>query len=338
MRGQTLSEPKQTSMSIHELAVPIASHLKSVEKEIEKIIFSEKGFIQDLTQYMISYKGKRIRPALLLLTGHETGGVNEKHIEASAIVELIHTATLVHDDVMDGALTRRHRQSVNTKWTNHTAVMLGDFIYCSAFESLSQWQDTTAYQKLTKITRQMCEGEILQLHNKHYTNLKESDYNQIIKDKTASLFAISSWFGGYVNDLDKIECQKLYQFGESLGMAFQIVDDLIDIIGNEKTHGKSLGTDLKEGKMTLPLIRLLKIVPHHQRGEIIDKIESSSFSVQSKIIREILLDSGATQQTIDSAKDYCSQAIAALDDMSHSMSKLYHIPDIILQEIEPYQF
>lgn len=330
----TLSLIPKKKKTIHQLAMPILSQLDQVESEIENIISSDKLFIQELTKYIVEYKGKRIRPAILLLAGLDTGALQYPHIQASAVIELIHTATLVHDDVMDGANIRRHKKTVHQRWSNHTAVMLGDFLYCSSFEMISNWSDSKPFQLLTKTTRQMCEGEILQLHNKHNLDLSRQEYNEIIQLKTASLFAVSCWLGAHLNGLDTKICQYLYQFGESIGMAFQIMDDVIDLIGNEKDKGKSLGTDLKEGKMTLPMLHMMNSIkdPKHQE-EVKDMIRRASFKGIDQEINQLLEETKAIDKTIQDVQYYCDHANQMLEKTKLKLKYLPHIADLVVRDI-----
>ncbi len=320
------------ALTLHELAVPVLSHLEHTEEEIQNLIASDKPFINELSQYMLEYKGKRIRPALLLLIGSEYGQIGPQHIQASAVVELIHTATLVHDDVMDGAEIRRHKETVNKKWSNHTAVMLGDFLYTRAFNELSNLPDPRPFQMLTQITSYMCEGEIMQLYNRFNLNLKREAYDEIIRHKTACLFAASAWLGAHMSGLSTEKAQLFYQFGESLGMAFQIMDDLMDLMGDEHKEGKSLGTDLKQGKMTLPLIHLM-LLEGSDAYKIKELIQKESFSPYSTELRKLLVDSGAVEKTVETAVAYCTEAQRILYQLSTNFRYLKHIPDIILHEI-----
>ncbi len=213
--------------------------------------------------------GKRLRPALLLLAAKACGQVNAQHLTLAAVVEMVHTATLVHDDVLDEASVRRHLATVNARWDNEASVLLGDFLFSHAFYLASTLESTLACQLIGRATNVVCEGEIRQKGSRGDFALDEATYFEILDAKTAALCACCCQLGAHFAGADESMTQRLTQFGRKLGIAFQIADDLLDVVGNETTVGKSLGTDLEKQKPTLPLIRALQIADDAQRASIL---------------------------------------------------------------------
>jgi octaprenyl-diphosphate synthase len=239
----------------------IADDLRAVERVLHENLASTKPHLQPLIQRLEQYRGKRLRPMLLLLAAKACGEINRAHHVLGAVVEMIHTATLVHDDVLDEAGHRRHAPTVNADWGNKTSILLGDYLFTHAFHLTSTIGDAKACELIGEATNRVCEGELRQIHERGNLDLSEDDYFDIINGKTAALTACCCRLGALYAGADAATVQQLHEFGRLLGMAFQVADDLLDLVGSEATVGKTLGTDLEQRKMTLPLIHLLDHVP-----------------------------------------------------------------------------
>lgn len=210
-----------------------------------------------LLEHVAGYRGKQLRPALVFLTGKMFGEVAEAHYTCAKVVELIHTATLVHDDILDGAVVRRSEATVNELYGNEVPVLLGDYIYALAFHMAVSLDDPTCARMFSGAVRVVCQGEITQCLHRGDTDWNEERYLQVISEKTASLYGAACRVGGHYADASEPQLQALWSFGEQLGIAFQIIDDCLDLTGEESVVGKSLGTDLGLGKLTLPMIHLI---------------------------------------------------------------------------------
>ena len=246
----------------------IGSELREVEQIFQDEIGTRHPFVREVLAHMAGYRGKRLRPVLLLLSAQAAGGIEQLHLVLAAVVEMIHTATLVHDDVLDEATTRRHVATINSRWTNETSVLLGDYLFTHAFHLASSFGDATACRMIGRATNIVCEGEMAQVADCGNLTLTEEQYLDIIEAKTAELCAISCALGGHYAGASPAHCDALDGFGRSLGIAFQIADDLLDVVGSEHKTGKSLGTDLQKQKLTLPIIHLLSQAPAGRRDEI----------------------------------------------------------------------
>jgi octaprenyl-diphosphate synthase len=238
------------------------------------VLRSKYPFVDDLVKYGFRLGGKRLRPALVLLSGLACAGFGPSHILLAAAVEMIHTATLVHDDVLDEATIRRHLATVNVRWDNQTSILLGDYLFTRALCLASSLDDVFACRELNNASRIMCEGELRQVESRGDYSLNEDQYYEIIRGKTAALTAsccrLGAHFGGAEADVE----DALYQYGMHIGVAFQIADDLLDVQGDEAKVGKSLGTDLLKQKCTLPIIRLLEQVSPEVRTKLISQLRA----------------------------------------------------------------
>ncbi|MCS7280392.1 MAG: polyprenyl synthetase family protein [Desulfobacterota bacterium] len=236
----------------------IREELGKFEKFILKSMSSNVPFIDEVSKYVMGGGGKRIRPALVILSARVCNYRGRKTIPYAAIVELIHTATLLHDDVLDNAKIRRGRPSVNELWGNEQSVLLGDFFYSKAVEIVSKYGDKEVIRIISRATTEVTKGEILEVLRTGDLDLKEEEYFEIVGFKTASLFGAACEMGALLAKKGKDTRETFRRFGEKLGFAFQLTDDVLDYVSEERTLGKKIGTDLKERKVTLPLILALK--------------------------------------------------------------------------------
>jgi octaprenyl-diphosphate synthase len=299
---------------------PIARDLDEVERILRQNLENSHPGVEDLLKHLAHYKGKRLRPTLLLLTAHACGGVTPTHHRLAAVVEMIHTASLVHDDVLDSASLRRHVPTVNALWGNQASVMLGDYLFTHAFHLTSMMGDIRACQIISASANRLCAGELHQISRRGGFDLSEDEYYEIIDAKTAALTACSCRLGTLHADLPDDTIEHLTNYGRSLGMAFQIADDLLDIVGEEKTTGKSLGTDLEQQKLTLPLIYLLQNAVPEQAARVRSILTAAGNHKREALLPE-LHSSGALAYTRKKAESFAAAARAELECLPPSAGR-----------------
>ena len=254
---------------------PIAAELAAAEELLRGELRSADTFVDSLVKHAFRLGGKRLRPAMLLLAAQASGDISRSHIVLAAVVEMIHTATLVHDDVLDEASLRRHRETINARSDNEASVLVGDYLFTHAFYLASSLDTTYAARMIGRSTNIVCSGELRQIHNRGNFDLDESEYLEIIEAKTAELCACCCRLGAHYAGATA-QCEEaLARFGRKLGIAFQIADDTLDLVGDERSMGKSLGTDLAKQKPTLPLIRLLVESGPAARRDFMDLLGSN---------------------------------------------------------------
>ena len=246
------------ALSAREIFDLIQDDLEQVEKKITSESVASVDAVTAIGQYLQSAGGKRLRPALLLLSSRLVGEAGGTAIQLGAVVEMIHAATLVHDDVIDAAQTRRGRASTNVKWGNHTCVLAGDWLYMQAFQIALRERNFQFLDLLIGLTQMMVEGELLQLEHIGHIDISEADCMELVDRKTACLFSVCARLGALASHADPQTQEKLGEYAWNLGMAFQLVDDVLDFTAREKTLGKPVGGDLREGKVTLPLVYALE--------------------------------------------------------------------------------
>ncbi len=292
----------------------IRADLDIVEAALAREFSSRSPFIDRLAKHGFRLGGKRLRPALVLLAARTCGAVRPEHHELAAAVELIHTATLIHDDVLDDATIRRHLETVNVLWDNEASILLGDYLFARALCLAASLGDTFACRNIAEASRAMCEGELRQIATRGDYTLSEADYLDIIAGKTATLCACCCRLGGYYAGAEPALCDALAHFGHHLGIAFQIVDDVLDLEGDEAVTGKSLGTDLKKEKLTLPVIRLLSQLPAPERRNLIAQM-SASDNHRREILRSHLRRSDAVAYSHQAAAAAIATAKEALGEL-----------------------
>jgi octaprenyl-diphosphate synthase len=271
-----LGRPRMTIPdNLRTLYAPVASKLDEVEDLLRRELSSDNAFVDRLVKHGFRLGGKRLRPALVLLAADASGGFRPEHLTLAAMAELIHTATLVHDDVLDEATIRRHLDTVNARWNNEASILLGDYLFARAMCLASSLDDPFASRMVSESARNMCVGELRQIESRGDYGLNESDYFEIIAGKTAALTACCCRVGAYYAGAGQNVCDALARYGHQLGIAFQIADDVLDLSGNEEVVGKSLGTDLVKQKATLPLIQLLQSVDSDDRQKLVSVLSCS---------------------------------------------------------------
>ncbi|MCA9321421.1 MAG: polyprenyl synthetase family protein, partial [Planctomycetes bacterium] len=235
----------------------VKPRMEALDRLMAETLAAETPCVAEMLDYAARYSGKRLRPALIFVVADLCGEIKDAHVKLGAVVELIHMATLVHDDVLDQATLRRNTEAVNIRWNNKDAILLGDIMFARAIRLLVDVGSIRALERLTETVAIICEGEIHQNQLSGQIEVDEATYTRIIGQKTASLYAASCELGALLAGASPDLVKAFESFGESLGIAFQIIDDCLDLSGSEEVVGKSLGTDISNGKMTLPLIHLL---------------------------------------------------------------------------------
>jgi octaprenyl-diphosphate synthase len=291
---------------------------------IEKIIQSQaRAFdpgVEGYVSYVCNTSGKRIRPALAVLSGGATGGVTDEHRNLSVILELVHIASLVHDDIMDGADIRREMPTAAAKWGNALSVLLGDSLFAFALELATEFEDPSVCRRIARASRDVACGEILQTQRRFDFGLSLKDYFRIIEMKTAALFAAAAELGAVINKQSPAVVASMLSYGLKLGTAYQIYDDCIDLVGDEKTIGKTLGTDLAKGKLTLPVLYLLQDATEQQRTKL-HRMVLKGEPMDTSILAGIADYEGAIERAVGTAKDLVAEARAELICLADSDHK-----------------
>lgn len=285
-------------MKLDEIYKPIKKELEETDRVLEKELNSSYPFLSRLNHYTLSSPGKRLRPALVLLSSKAVGSRDiEKSVNLAAAIELIHTATLIHDDIIDKAAYRRGIETVNTKWGNNISILFGDYLFSTSFRLLSRLKVPTILSYLSSVTNRICEGEMKQLQMAFLRNLGERAYLEIIEKKTASLISASCKTGAILGDAKDTQIRGLEGFGRNFGMAYQIIDDCVDLVGDEKKAGKTLGSDLREGKYTLPLIYLMQCTKQQavekairKAGDFIKRAKNRLSVLENSIFKNSLIN------------------------------------------------
>jgi octaprenyl-diphosphate synthase len=299
---------------------PVAADLEEVERILSQTLKSRYAQVQPVVDHVRHYRGKRLRPVLLLLTARACGKLTPAHHVLGAVVEMIHTATLVHDDVLDDASVRRHVPTVNAGWGIHNSVLLGDYLFTHAFHLASTLDDVRACRLIGKATNRVCEGELCQGLERGNLDLTETAYFDMIDGKTAELLACACQLGALFSGASTEVVQALTRFGRYVGLAFQIADDLLDLVGDEQTTGKSLGTDLEQQKMTLPLIRVLQAGPTGL-AERVRQILAAPGDHKRESLRPVLAESDGLDYARRKAEELAGRARKELACVPPSMCR-----------------
>ena len=258
---------------LSEIYSPIKRDLDLFHKMIRDEIRSKDPFIQSIIDYLLGLSGKHLRPALAILSARLGGDRTDVPVRLAIAIELLHTATLVHDDIIDGSMYRRNQLSMNAKWGTEVSIICGDYLYAKAFSILSSMDDQRINRLFATCAKTMCEGEMKQVETRKSTAVSEEAYNQIILKKTASLFQAACAVGGHVSGLAQNMVQALGEYGRNFGLAFQISDDCLDIIGAQENLGKKAGLDFEKSDPTLPLIYLYESLPAERRAEFMELVK-----------------------------------------------------------------
>jgi octaprenyl-diphosphate synthase len=320
------------SLSALEIFDLVRSDLDQVEREIGLEEIASVDAITYIGQYLQSGGGKRLRPMLVLLCGKLFGETTPALVRMAAVVEMIHTATLVHDDVIDMAKTRRGRPSINVVWGNHTSVLAGDWLYMQAFQVALRERNFAILDVLIEMTQRMVEGELLQLDRIGKIGVSEADYMELIDRKTASLFSACARLGAIANGAGEGVEEKLGDYAWNLGIAFQLVDDILDFTSREKVLGKPVGNDLREGKVTLPLIYSLASAEPEERRLVETVLADGNYDqVPFGKILHILKRHGGIERAQIRAEEFTEKAraiIAGFPDSPYQRA-LHAVTDLV---------
>jgi octaprenyl-diphosphate synthase len=321
----TAPVPREGRAATPDLAgilAPVAADLVLVEQELRKSLGSDIEIIRVIGQYLSEGGGKRIRPALHLLCARMSGYRGDRHIQFASVFELIHTATLVHDDVIDGSTLRRGRSTVHARWGNHLTVLLGDHLYLTAMNAALRADDLRLIKILCDITLEMIQGEILQSHLNGRIDVGEAEHLEVMRRKTALLFSGCAQVAGILAEAPRERVADLEAFGLDLGMAYQIVDDLLDFTADPAVLGKPVASDLREGRLTLPLVYLLENGRGEHREMVRAVLEDRDFVRVSlgEVIAE-LERWGALARARSLADRYSAAALARLSAFPDSAAR-----------------
>ena len=306
------------------IALSIASDMEAVNAVIRHKLHSEVSLVNQIAEYIISAGGKRIRPVLVLLVANAYSYQGSAHHELAAVVEFIHTATLLHDDVVDESSMRRGRQTANALFGNAASVLVGDFLYSRSFQMMVSLNNMRVMQILSDATNVIAEGEVLQLLNMHNPDVSQDNYLQVIRSKTAKLFEAAAQLGALISGASDADIDAAGEYGRSLGTAFQLIDDVLDYAGDAAEIGKNVGDDLREGKPTLPLIYLMENGTPEQRELVRACIEQGDEQHFDAILAAIT-SSGAldyTRRAAETAAQRAADAIATLPESQYKQSLL----------------
>ncbi len=298
----------------------IQPDLEHVNTTIIERLYSEEPLVEDIGRHLINAGGKRLRPILVLMAANAMNYKGAHHTEIAAIIEFIHTATLLHDDVVDVSKLRRGRPTANAKWGNAPSVLVGDFLYSRSFQMMVSIGDMRIMQALANTTNIIAEGEVQQLANARNPELTEELYLNVIYKKTAALFEAACKCGAIISTDNNSEQEALSKYGYHLGLAFQLMDDLLDYDGDTETLGKNVGDDLAEGKTTLPIIHCLRSCGETER-ELIDSAIRNADSSNLETIVSLVKKYNGTNYTREQASEHASKAIAQLSAIPDSKWK-----------------
>lgn len=311
----------------------IADDLKRVEEAINIHTESDVNFIAEIARYVLSSGGKRIRPVLLILTARLCNYVGERIYDLSAVIEFIHTATLLHDDVIDNSHLRRGHPTVNSRWGNEISILIGDYLYSKAMSLSLADKDHLVMQTISNVTMEMAKGQVIETLKQRDLGIREADYYRIISLKTASLFETCCTIGAALGGMSPHQRTQVTAFGHDLGLAFQMADDTLDFVAPEAKLGKPVNNDLKEGKVTLPIIAALKQATSQETQTIADYLHNEQVSeADSQAILAILQKYGTLKSTMAKAQEHIAQAKHHLRDFAPSpaLHALHTLADYVV--------
>ena len=296
----------------------VRPELERVEIAIREQVRGFDPAIEPYVAYICNTSGKRIRPALAILIGGAAGGVNDDHLKIGVILELIHMATLVHDDIIDGATTRRMVPTANAKWGNSLSVLLGDALFSHALTLATDFDSIDICRKVGNAAREVCQGEIIQTQRRFDLTFTKAEYFRVIGMKTGALFAAATGLAGKLSGLDEETEARLAGYGMKLGTAYQIYDDCLDLVGSEEVVGKTLRTDLIKGKLTLPILNLLETASEAQRIKLNKRILDQE-PLDLPVLLGIAEYEGAIESAVDTALDLLAQSREDLAPLGQSV-------------------
>ena len=308
-------------MTFDDVMVSLKGDLAQVETEILRHLHTEIPLLNELAQYIFDSGGKRLRPAILVLASRMFTAPGAAAHQAAASLEYLHTATLLHDDVVDDAAERRSKVAARMVWGNAASVLVGDYLLATSFSTLTELGNLDVLATVSETTSMMAKGEILQLIRR-FDTATEQDYMAIIIHKTACLFAAAAKVGGAFGGANTAQQKALYEYGNALGIAFQMVDDALDYASERARVGKPLGTDLKEKKLTLPLSRLLDVAPPEEKAQVVAILEQDAITDENvKTVVEMMESHQVPAYTVGEAKRWAQKAVEALASLPDGLEK-----------------
>lgn len=302
---------------LQEYTRPVHSDLDLFEEKLSDYLRGDSPLISSIARHLLKSRGKRIRPAFLFLSSRASDNYTEISVDASLAIELIHTATLLHDDVVDESHLRRGQKTVNAQWTNLISVLMGDYLFAKAFRIMVDVNSMDLINAVSLATSRVSIGELRQIEETGNYALSEEEYLDIIADKTASLFNVSCEAGPILKKKNHSERRKFASFGEKIGVAFQIVDDLLDFVGDAETIGKEPGNDVMTGKVTLPLIYSLKKVTAAGGSDIIKQLKQGNED-SFRLVYDFVNENGGIEYAYKKADELCQQGLESILPISNS--------------------
>ncbi|MCD7099322.1 polyprenyl synthetase family protein [Stenotrophomonas sp. MMGLT7] len=312
----TLAEDLRPALDLSQIQALAAADMASVDALIRRRLASDVVLINQIADHIVSAGGKRLRPMLVMLAGHACGGAGADHHQLAAIIEFIHTSTLLHDDVVDESDLRRGRSTANALWGNAPSVLVGDFLYSRSFQLMVELDTMAVMRILADTTNRIAEGEVLQLLHVHNPDTDEAAYLRVIERKTAVLFAAATRLGALAAGADETLQQQLYDYGMNLGYAFQIADDVLDYTADAAELGKNLGDDLAEGKATLPLIHAIACSDAQLSSRLRGIVQDGDATAMPEVLAAIEVAGSldySRQRAIEYA-DAAERSLAGLDE------------------------
>lgn len=299
-------------MTLKELIKPFQSDIDQFTSTYEDVMRSNIPLVDTIAKYLVKYKGKQLRPLLVVMTARLCGKPTEHTYTAAAVVELLHVASLVHDDVIDNSETRRGFASIKSKWTNKIAVLMGDYLLSKSLIGATKTDQLEVMRILATAAKRLTKGELFQLEKSKKLDLTETEYYELISDKTAALFTACTELGVVTSTQDEAHLNALSSFGENLGIAFQIKDDLLDYESKLSIIGKPAGSDILESKLTLPLIHSLNVADSKTSKALLKQIKKGLHKKDIKPIIQFVVDHGGLEYTREKAESYVQKAKDAL--------------------------
>ncbi len=322
-------------MNLDEIIAPIRDEAKIFNSEFKKAIRSSVGIVDTIARYILRQKGKKIRPILVLLSAEASGGINPSTYRAATLVELLHTATLIHDDVVDNADTRRGLASINAVWKNKIGVLMGDYLLSRGL-LLSLENDEFNFLKICSVAvKRMSEGELLQIQKSRQYNMDEETYFRIISDKTASFMSTCCELGAASACRDDEKISRFRNFGEFIGLAFQFRDDVLDYEGKKATLGKPIGGDIRERKVTLPLIYAFENSPKQVASSVLRMLKKGKSGSRIKEVIDFAQNYGGIERAHQKAEEYVARAREELKGIAESSAKesLMKLTEFVVERV-----
>lgn len=321
-------------MTIQEILAPIQTDLERVERELKEAVNSKTPLVPAIYLHTLEAGGKRLRPALAILSGAASGRINPRTYDAAAAVELVHIASLIHDDVVDDAETRRGRLTANRIWGNRISILVADYLFSSAYTLLSRHAEASLLHCLSQAVHIMCEGELTQLEHEGSLEVTEALYREMIAAKTGALMAVACELGARLSGATDEHASALYRFGWHIGTAFQMADDLLDLAGQEEEIGKPVGNDLRNGRLTLPLIYALREIGDGDRENLKALLRRNPLDADGlREIRRWVQEAGGFDYARQVAWNVIVQGQRELEHLppSEARTTLWHLANYVMQ-------